>query len=367
MVVRMASYIAFVVGLLPVGTIGFPLTVYVDDSDAKKLMVVGMAAEPWSRVHRWLIEYEAVPSSRSKEDISVHRIMAVSAPGEFYHMSAHFSRWHTWPVDPFCQEYFISHGKTCHRWPFNRIYSEGKVKRGDSLGGTIEYDFLLTIVPRWPLTAYKRPVDSESGTPLIPLEAIRSPDFRLLPKGDHIAGEDCDVFDREGLDRIWVATKKGVCVMRRDIRDFRSRRLAQRILTDKVAEVAKGIWLPTSFRSQFFSARRGPNDDTIEREYRILILRCVLNDAVPSSVFTPSHRAGSLRFDSASQFTQVSPGGEDLLSDIVSFMVQYAELPTRPAVESHEFGRFLRAGVAGLCLSVFLLLVRMGNGRQKTE
>ena len=355
-----------VVGAAIIAAFGLPEVVHGGNPDAERRELVDRAAGPWNAVARWLIEYEATPSATT-QGIPVHRIMAVASPSSFYHLSAHFPPEHPWQVDPFCQEYFISQGKTCHRWPFNRTYSEGRQKKGADLGGTFEYDFLLTVVPSWPLTDYKSPVSSESGTPLIPLAAMRSANYRLLPDSEPIAGEECAVFDRKGQDRIWVATKKGICVMRRDIRNPQSGRLGQRILADKVEQVAFGLWLPTEFRSQFFSAKQGAQEDAVEREYKIRILRCVLNDDVPASIFTPVHRPGSLKFKNANQFTQASPGGEDLLSDIVDFMVKYARLPTKPVPRNHPYGWFLGGLLGGLCAGLVIFGVPMRIGRRRCK
>jgi hypothetical protein len=364
----MGSRFVVVVGTVIVATVGLSARGAADNSDAERVRLVDRAAEPWSAINRWLIEYEATPSAATAattEGVPVHRIMAVAAPGEFYHLSAHFPPIHPWQADPFCQEYFISQGKTCHRWPFNRTYSEGRRKTGDAIGGTIGSDVLLTVIPRWPLTNYRTLIDASSGTPIIAIDALRSADYRRLSDAERIAGEDCAVFDRKGLDRIWVALKKGICVMRRDTRDARSGRLAQRILADKVEQVAPGLWLPTQFRSQFFSVKQGASEDTVGREYGVHILRCLLNDDVSMSVFTPIHRPGSLRYENATQFAQVSPGGEDLLSDLVDFMVQYASLPTAPAPNDHPSAWFLGGLAGGLCVGLFFFVVPARFARQK--
>src|SRR5438128_1742599 len=125
--------------------------------DPEKLQVIEKAVEPWSIVNRWLIEYEAMPSTAATGGISVHKIMAVSAPGDFYHYAKHFPPSNPWQVDPFCQEFFIHQGITCHRWHFNRTYSEGMIKAGDPIPGSIWMDVLLAIIPRWPFSDYKIP------------------------------------------------------------------------------------------------------------------------------------------------------------------------------------------------------------------
>ena len=231
----------------------------------------------------------------------------------------------------------------------------------DSVGGTIEYDVLLVVVPLWPLTDYKTPSNSQFGTPIIALDAMRSPAYCLLLESESVAGEHCAVFDHNGLDRLWVATHKGPCVMRRDIRHPRTGALRQRVLTDKVEQVAPGLWLPKQFRSQFFSPNQRPNAETVEREYRVHILRCVVNDDVPMSTFEPVHPPGSLKYASATEFVQALPGGQDLLSDVVEFMVKYLHLPNKPITHGHPVAWFLAGTAGGLCVGLLL----MRNSRKK--
>ena len=318
---------------------------YAKDVGNEKYRLIESAAESWKAVSRWRIEYEAIPDSDTA-GIPAHRIMAVSEPSKFYHLSAHFSSIHPWQVDPFCQEIWINNGKVCHRWPFNRTFSERFLEIGDEIGGTIEYDFLLTVIPRWPLTDYKMPINSRSGVQIIPLEAMRSTEYQLLPYNEYIENEECAIFERRGLDRIWVSKHKGVCVMRRDFFNLQSGRLAHRILTDKVEKVADGIWMPTEFQSQFFSDHEPEHDEIVDRAYQVRVLGCMLNDDVPLSIFTPVHRPGSLKFENDIQFAQVSPGGEDLLSDISDFMVSHLKLPSKPIANDYPYSWFL----IGLCM-----------------
>jgi|GEM_PF-1953972 hypothetical protein len=324
-------------------------------SDAEKFNLLNKAMAQWNVVSQWLIEYEIVPSSKTGGFSSSHRIMAVSAPGEFYYLGAHFNRIHPWQVDPFSQEFFVHQGGTyLWRWPFNRAYSEGQMKIGGAIPGSIPTDVLLTIIPRWSLTDYRIPL-GDSGGPIIAVEALRSADYHLLSRSETIAGEDCAGFDyKDGVDCIWIAKNKGGCIMQRDFQNPNSRRLFERIITDRVDQIAPGIWLPTEFRNQFFSVSQGTNENIIEREFMVHIIRCMLNDVVPKSTFIPTLRLGSIRYDKDNQFTQVSPGGEALLDDIVNFMVKYAHLPTKLVSRSHPF-RWLLVGLAsGLAAGLFL-------------
>lgn len=328
-------------------------------SDAEKLAVIEQiekAGAAWNDVDRWLIHYDGKPVPATSKYTSIYRIMAVAAPGELYHMGAHFDP-QPWEEDPFCQDYFVHNGKTCHRFPFSRAYSEGVLKAGQSIPGSLPGDVLLTVIPRWPLTTYKPPV-GKTGALVLP-QVLRE-EYRLLTRTEVIAGEPCVIFEKDGVDQIWIAAEKGVCVMKRDIRSPKVGKLLQRYLTDKVSEFGKGRWMPTEFRNQFFSAPQKDGVDVMTREYMLRVLRCDLNDQVPASTFIPAHRPGSLRYAN-DDFQQVSPGGEDLMSEIVNFMGKYKGLPEKRAASNQKY-LWLMAGLGiGLCLAT------LTSGRKKAE
>ena len=207
-------------------------------------------------------------------------------------------------------------------------------------------------MPRWPLSNYEFPLN-KSGSRINAAEALRSADYRLLSRSESVAGEECAIFDNKGIDRIWIATNKGLCLMRREMRDPNSRKLIERILTEKVDLVAPRLWLPTEFRNQYLS---NTNEAVIERESRVHVLRFELNDNVPESIFIPVHRPGSLKYESGDEnrFTQMTPGGEDLLDDIVSFMVKYVHLPTKPIPRNRHYVWLVGGLGTGLCAGFLL-------------
>ena len=327
-------------------------------SDVEKTQLIDHAGSRWGSVNRWLIEYEGVPATTNTRSSIVHKIMAVSAPDSFYHMSAHSPN-HPWQVDPFCQEFFIYGGQTRHRWPFNRAYSEEAISIGGPIPGSTWKDVLLAIIPAWPFTSYRMPNGSHTVSVLI--EALQSQKYRVLAKVETISGEDCAVFDDGGIERIWIATNKGLCLMRRDTYDPQTHRLIERIVTDRIAEIAPALWLPMEYRLQIFQKVARRKEDTIERESRIRIIRCLLNDAVPEATFKPIHRLGSIKFDAGRSFVQTYPGGEDLLDQIVDFVTRYKGLPTKSLHAPRSLNSFawLFAGlIVGFCASACFALVQ---------
>lgn len=355
----------FVVGSGPsFGTEVPSVAPYVYRPNEEKLALIESLSAPWAQVRRWLIEYETIPSAVSTDSVPVHRIMAVSALGGLYSLAAHFPQDTPWQMDFFCQEYFIHDQKTCHRWPFNRTYAESTIQLGDYVPGSIWMDALLTIIPNWPLTAYKLRSDPKSGRPVLLPDVLRSADCRLRASSEIVGNESCVVFDYGASDQLWIASAKGLCLMRHDIRNSHSKRLLQRIDTDKVLQVGPELWLPGEYRIQFFREGENTNEVRLERENRIHILRCLLNGEVPDSTFIPIQPAGSLRYEGQQHFTQVVPGGEDLLDEFVHFMIKYGRLPTQPLHKARPHLWLLLGVVPGLCVGVFALqLNRRGLGK----
>jgi hypothetical protein len=286
-------------------------------------------APGWRGVKRWRIDYEVMSKGSA-----THRIMAVGTPGEMYTLSAHFTRAYPWQEDPYAQESFIHRGIGCHRWPFSRTFSELVMTRGQAIPGSFQEDVLLPVMPGWPVRDYALPVGAVSQAVLPILPALDTGRYSVLPGRKVIAGEPCAVLDRPDSDRIWIALGKGGCIMRRQFWDPRYQRPRERVLTEKIAQVGPGLWLPVDFRTQLLSLIPGTNGEPrILLEFTVRILRCALNDEVAASTFAPVYAPGSLRYSKGDQFTQFLPGGESLLSDISRFLSRRMGLPTKPRRE----------------------------------
>ncbi|MCL5745468.1 MAG: hypothetical protein M1541_16350 [Acidobacteria bacterium] len=331
------------------------------ETRAAKLALVTRIEEGWKKVRRWLLEYDARPQPTVPGLAGAHRTMAVAAPGELYHMGAHYAPGLAWQEDPFCQEYFVHSNITCHRWLFNRTYTPTPLRKSALISGSIPHEPLLAIIPSWPLTDYRLDGGLAWGGCITPPEALRSQAYRLLARRETVGGRMCAVFDRNGTDRIWVAWRLGLCIMKRERRAVVSHRLLYRVVARKVAQVGPGLWFPTEFRYQLFS-QTGPADpQSLEADYDVHILRCELGKAVPDSTFIAPMPPGSLEFRPDGTFVQTVPGGQDLLEKIATFAAKNATHTPWFSLTGGAGWPYVRPGLAlgaGFCVGLFFVRIR---------
>jgi len=306
-------------------------------SEAEKLQILSVLAKPWEKTRQFLIEYEGLPTHGLQTTfVPVHKTMAVTSH-DYYHLAAHSFPGIPWQQDPYAQELIIHDGKWRHGWPFCRAYSRvNSITNGEFIPGTTYEDVLLPILPVWPLTEYRIPANDIISTPTLSGEALRMPGYRLLAHSECIGNESCAIFDYDDIDRMWIATNKGFCLMRRDYKDPNSKEVYERILTDRLDEVAPGLWLPTIYRVQSLDSTRKQNRDTLTREVNVRIVRCLWNDQVPTQIFIAEHPSGALEYEQ-DHSTQVAAGGEELLMNYVGFMTTYGHMPTKPLPQRHRW------------------------------
>jgi hypothetical protein len=305
----------------------------------------------WSNVTHFCIEYEAVPRSRHSESVSVRKVLAVG-PSKLYHGAFHIAPGLPWQMDPFAQEFYVADGRFCHRWPFNRICSEGTIRLGDVLPGSTSQDVLLTVLPRWPLSEYKLP-STMDGITILPQHALSSENYSLSGI-DFVGSERCTVARHNtGSDTLWLAQEKGFSVIKREFRNPTTGDLIQRVVAERIERITNELWFPTSVKSQFFSSKAGITDHP-EEEFEITVLKLLLNDAVITNTFNSSlHPPGSLRQAGNQETEQLVRGGSDLLDQISEFLVMYANLP-KSRTRAVTLGGFVIGCGIGVCLALVL-------------
>jgi hypothetical protein len=83
-------------------------------------------------------------------------------------------------------------------------------------------------------------------------EAIEQHEYR--PGGsENIDGVTCEIIERSGLDRIWVAPGRGYVVVKREFNYGVGRPLKERVLNTQLKEVSSGLWVPMRQTRESFS------------------------------------------------------------------------------------------------------------------
>jgi hypothetical protein len=314
-----------------------------------------------SRTERILVEFEIFV----EDGAPFHRIMAMTASGNLYTLSAHFPTGsYTWQSDPFAQEYFVHQGITCHQWPFNRTFQMDRLEPARPIPGSFAYDTILRVLPIWILADYKvPPIIGGSETPVTVLEALRSGGYSLSPQNEFVGEEECVVFERNNTDRIYLAAQKGFCLMRRDICDSSSTRIRQRILTERIKCVAPGLWLPADYTQQYFLSDPNAPDGILQKDTKVHVVQYLINDQVDEKRFIPAHPPGSMEFYSNKDPIQVMPGGMDLLDQIVD-LAKALRLPVQSPDRWHKYA-WLLGGLLTGALAAELVAPRKKNAIQK--
>ncbi|HEV2208861.1 MAG TPA: hypothetical protein VG167_08800 [Verrucomicrobiae bacterium] len=326
-------------------------------SDPEKEHRVDEVLGPWQTISRWRIEYETKPLLSAGDISPTHQVTAAAAPGEFHHLGAH-SAPQPWQLDPLCQAMFIHHSVGCNQWPNQRMFSENVMRPGQFLPASTVQDLMVLMTLAWPLTEYEVPADID-GRLVVPAKALRSAHYRMLREPEVVGGRECEVFDFDGLDTLWVSRgAAGPCVMKREFRSRHSGRLIRRTVVERSINVGTGLCLPADMRCEVFAVGTGTNQ-IIEREIEVKLVDWKFNDQVPDSEFVAVHRAGALKYV-GSRATQVSAGGRDLLDGIVAFMVEYLHLPNKGSLLTRPTLWLVAGLVCGLMATCLVPPLRSG-------
>lgn len=87
------------------------------------------------------------------------------------------------------------------------------------------------------------------------------------------------------------------------------------------------------------------------------------NEEVPDSTFIPEHPPGSIGTEGQNEFTQVVPGGQDLLDQHVAFMTRHGGLPTKPLPRSRPLWWLMGGLAVGVGTGIIMFRPRKGANR----
>lgn len=307
------------------------------------LHAIQEASRKWAAISRWRLEY----SIRSSRGSSKRMTLAAGAPDRLYAYSANASKLYSSENDPFGQSLHLNNERQYWQSPFNRLFSDVALPKNSALPDSFGQSVVLPSIPVWPVRAYATPRASFSDAILPAEDALRSGAYSCAPANETMNGERCWIFERSGIDRIWISVDKSLAIMRRDLSYPRQPWRMDRMITDRLTEVSPGLWWPMDFRYQMLShSLDAATHDVVELEYAVRTERFALNAEVPESTFVPQLAPGAVRKDTTNQLTQVLPGGEDLLDCMVVYM-RALGMPNGSQANSHPLRWFLIGLVSG--------------------
>jgi hypothetical protein len=164
------------------------------------------------------------------------------------------------------------------------------------------------------------PPESTPGTPIVLAEIAKSNKYVVRPRQELIDGRWCHVLEYADHDCLWIDLDRGCAVLLRETRDPASNALVQKIESYEHAEVVPGLWAAKRFRNLLFD-RANPQKKTVDAEAVIRLIE--VNQPIAPEVFIFKPSPGSIEISSGRHFSQVVPGGADLLDEMVARLNRY--------------------------------------------
>ena len=285
------------------------------------LLEVHAEENPWEAVKSWRFEIEAeipeLDGTPSTPRYFLRKIIAAASPNRFYHYLGHYHEGNRWDLEPRNQEAVISNGLRFHQFKFNRTFSIRPLPKGEVLPGTLNGDTLFFVVPAWPASDYQVPGSTTTETVFIIGEAVKSGSYKSLGI-ENLSGESCEKFQSDdGSDTFWLYADRPLCLHHREIRDPVTHRLLQRTTTTQVKELQPGLWMPVVYQNLVFDRNSGDDSEPIRRaHFRIVDWKIDEDDVL----FEPIVQSGSMRRLESGDFVQVTSGGTELLTEIITHL-----------------------------------------------
>lgn len=319
---------------------------------------------PWSSIQRWQIEVQSehllVRGKMPPRRAVAGRILAATFEDEFYYFVWHQgdSRWSDWRNEPFNFEITLRNERLtkCNR--FNRAVEISRLTQSEELPRLITQDVLFLFLPIWPLN-YPAPRKDERIFPV--KTALESGKYAITTNKRLIAEIQCSEFrSPNGIDRIWLADDRPLCVMRRDWFDPKSGQMKGQLNTRQVAEVADGCWLPieieciAAFPTSDTSGSRTAMSRTLTR-----VVDWRFNDDVSEDLFCGKLEPGTIEVAGSHEFRQISTGGTEHLDNVANFYRNVSGLEQRSSDGPENIGS---AGPIWASLGMFAIGCSLGLG-----
>ena len=149
-----------------------------------------------------------------------------------------------------------------------------------------------------------------------------------------VAGEPCVVVERTGRDRVWLAERKGLVVVRREWRWAEGGPLKRRIENQDFREAAPGVWLPWRGRMIVYGH---PTTRPGRRVGELTAVVRAVETAIADDAFEPQFPRGTRVLDS--ETGKVSRAGMSEAEDQAELEARARARRPRP-VDPAELARF---------------------------
>ena len=262
----------------------------------------------------------------------LRRTVAAMQPGSFFHETAHGHSDFAWEDDSRLRRCYVSADHAVDNWVMSRSYSFTGLQPSDGLPGSMPDEFLIRATGLWPMGG--RPAPRFQDGPFVLSDIGKSKQHEFVrPRQERRDGAWCHVLERPGVDRLWIDTVRGYCLMARETYQRHTGYLGERIELGGHRELNTGVWMPGWIRStQFDIAAKRPEERTRPViQVTADIKNTTINELVSKKVFSFVSPPGALWLDPpGGKPAQVTPGGEDLLDRMVDWSRKHA-LRKRPA------------------------------------
>ncbi len=265
-----------------------------------------------SNIYSWYIEYNSVHSDDFQKPLGayLHRIVAASRSGDFFHWSAKGTSNYSWQDDPLQQRLTITSSSAFSEVPIDRAFRVLKLKPNDTLPGTSSQELLFVALGWWPFEQRATPKFKDNA-PCVLKDVAICPKYTVRPLQQLINGHWCHLLEHRRHDRLWLDVERNCAILAREILDHKTGNVLQRIELTKHQEVISGIWVPMEIRNIVFDEQSNNEVQHKLVDATAKILNIQINVPLPRKLLDFTPLPGSIQVMDDHHFEKKVPGGFD--------------------------------------------------------
>lgn len=326
----------------------------------------------WSKIDRWMIELESefvhkkgLAEGESLGPKSVRIVGGDAKTGELYYFAGHAENFRQpasktvvgidWRNEPFNLKALLKDQVYTAFHAFNRMVEFDHLEAGAKVPRIFTDDMFFQFFPVWTCNDHPPPRD-DKGVSLIVYDAIKIGNYERMVDSELLLDESCNLFlSPNGTDKIWVATEKPYCVLKRQTIDPKTEKVLWQLSALEIAEVAPSLWLPIKVDSRTYDSSGDVDLNVIVRlrEWRF-------GSQVPPRAFQLELLPGTIEKTTKEEergYKQILEGGRSEHFDgVATFYRDMIGLPInqQPTDRKSLIVRFCIAIVVGLLIGIFV-------------